>query len=442
MSYDTLPDIPRAYTAIAEWAACIVYIMPLKKRIQGIKLAFHLVAALLLQLAIQRIAGQLPITFWLPGMMFAVTLMYFYILIPCNISLLDAGYCCARAFITAEFAASFLWQVYCISVWNGLTQKAVVSIFMMIGIYSAIFLLIFFLESRRIPKNTALGVNLKELLSAVLMVLAAFIMNNINFVLIDTERITHLRTSILYIRTLVDFCGMILLYAQHEQRKEIQLRKELDAMNYILNRQYDQYQQSKESIQLINLKYHDLKHQIELIRSEANHKKKESYLAEMDKAVSTYGSQNKTGNPVLDVVLTTKSLICTEKGINMTCVADGSLLSFMDAMDICTIFGNTLENAIESVKKLSNKEKQLIRVAVYSQNNFIMIRVENYFEDNIIFEDGLPTTTKKDKDYHGYGIKSIQKAAQKYGGNITINTDNNWFILRVLIPIPLNYKKL
>jgi len=61
--------------------------------------------------------------------------------------------------------------------------------------------------------------------------------------------------------------------------------------------------------------------------------------------------------------------------------------------------------------------------------------LKTYFDDNIDFEDGLPTTTKADSDYHGYGIKSIISTVKKYGGNVTINTSDNWFILRMLIPL-------
>jgi hypothetical protein len=227
-----------------------------------------------------------------------------------------------------------------------------------------------------------------------------------------------------------------MIYAQQEQRKEMRMKFELEAINNVLYRQYEQYQSSKESTELINRKYHDLKHQIAIIRAETDVAKKESYLAEMDRAISMYESDIKTGNSVLDTVLTGKSIYCREKGINLTCVADGSLLNFMDVMDICTIFGNAFDNAIEGVEKLADKDKHLIRVAVFSKNDFLMVRFENYFEDSIDFEDGLPTTTKADSDYHGYGIKSIISTVNKYGGNVTINTSDNWFILRMLIPLP------
>jgi sensor histidine kinase regulating citrate/malate metabolism len=109
----------------------------------------------------------------------------------------------------------------------------------------------------------------------------------------------------------------------------------------------------------------------------------------------------------------------------------------MEPMDISTLFGNALDNAIESVRKLPQEEKRLIHVAVARQKDFLRIRVENYYEGNLVFENGLPATTKEDKEYHGYGLKSIRSTVKKYGGSITIDTNENWFELRILIPLPI-----
>lgn len=93
----------------------------------------------------------------------------------------------------------------------------------------------------------------------------------------------------------------------------------------------------------------------------------------------------------------------------------------MDVADICTIFGNALDNAIEYEQKIADKEKRLIHVSVFSQKGFLMIRFENYFEGTLMFEGDLPITTKKDSFYHGYGLKSIRYAVQKYKGVVRID---------------------
>ncbi|MDR1072573.1 MAG: ATP-binding protein [Treponema sp.] len=120
-------------------------------------------------------------------------------------------------------------------------------------------------------------------------------------------------------------------------------------------------------------------------------------------------------------------MICKKNAISLACVADGALLNFMDVMDICSIFGNALDNAIEGVLKMEDYEKRLIHMDLYSQHNFILIRCENYFENEITLENG----------FHGFGLKSIRYTTEKYGGSMTINTEDHWFILRILLPLPL-----
>ena len=107
----------------------------------------------------------------------------------------------------------------------------------------------------------------------------------------------------------------------------------------------------------------------------------------------------------------------------------------METMDICSIFGNALDNAIESVLKIDDKEKRLIHVTVSKQKAFLMICIENYFEDKLKFSNGQLETTKKDSNFHGYGIKSIRYTVNKYDGAVDIDSKDNWFNLRILIPL-------
>lgn len=141
------------------------------------------------------------------------------------------------------------------------------------------------------------------------------------------------------------------------------------------------------------------------------------------------------GNPVLDVILTTKMRTCADRGITLTAVADGKLLDGMSSMDIASLFGNALDNAIEATSKLPDKQQRLIRLALYGQGQFTVIRVENYY-DSALKKDstGALRTTKRDSSRHGFGVKSIRHFAAQYGGEVTIRTEDHWFVLTVLLP--------
>ena len=127
-------------------------------------------------------------------------------------------------------------------------------------------------------------------------------------------------------------------------------------------------------------------------------------------------------------MLSGKSMLCREKGIQLLAYADAAPLDFVNAMDLCSIFGNALDNAIESAEKLEDPEKRQIKVYVYAQNQFVIIRFENFY-------DGLPLTTKKNQSLHGYGIRNIRENARKYGGNVNIRAEDGCFQLLVLLPL-------
>jgi len=232
-----------------------------------------------------------------------------------------------------------------------------------------------------------------------------------------------------------------MLHAYHVQLHALNTRLEMANLQNMLQMQYNSYRISEDSIALINQKYHDLKHHIHLLRAQVSTGEKLEYLDQMEREISAYETQNKTGNRVLDAILTAKSLQCQREGISLTCVAEGEALDFMRPMDVSALFGNALDNAMESVKKLSDREKRLIHLSVARQKGFLRIRVENCYEGELRLEAGMPASTKQDPRYHGFGLKSIQSTAAKYGGSMTIASKDGWFELRILFPLPAEQAK-
>lgn len=209
------------------------------------------------------------------------------------------------------------------------------------------------------------------------------------------------------------------------------LDEKVDVMEEMLHREKQQYLQSKENIELINIKVHDLKHQIMLLKKDNSAER----FSKVEKAIKIYDSRYRTGNDALDVILTDKSLQCEKNKITLTCACDGKLLSFIEETDIYSLFGNALSNAIESVQSLKDLDKRCISLNVSTKANMLSIHVENYFEGDIDFENGLPMS-KKDQSWHGFGMKSMSVITQKYKGSLICSTDEDIFYLDIVIPIP------
>ena len=419
-----LPDIPRLYTALAEWLACTIYLLVLPRRFAPGPTA-ALGAGWLAALGVfLQLTGDVPLAWWIPCMAAAVALMFLYLYTGAAVTARAAGYHCARAFLLAEFAASLEWQLHCLF-WPARSAWHPAALGLLAAVYGGLFAVFYRMEARRPAANApAPVITGKALVSAAAMALAAFAVSNLAF-----AQQGEVTMSVFYIRTLVDLAGVLVLSVQQEQLRETRLHRELEAMDGVLRRQYEQYQQSKESIRLINRHCHDLKLQIAAIRAERDPGKKAAALAEMETNIQMYEAQNKTGNAVLDTLLTAKQIFCQQHDINFTCVADGHLLDFMPTGDICTLVGTALDNATESVQTLADADKRLIRVAIYAQHGFVMLRFENYCETPVPLDaDGLPP--------HGYGVRAVRATAQKYGGTVTVHSDDNWFILRILVPKP------
>ena len=430
-----LPDIPRIYTALAEWSACLVFIVLLKKRFVRWKTVGIATLVLIILSVFMVVTDEVLIIFWLPCMILAVLLMMVFIYSSCKISWLEAAYFGIQAFVTAEFAASFEWQISCFF-WSDTLPPVAVQLLLLIGCYGFVNLLMLYIIGRNLPKEAHMEITWKEFGTALVIGVAVFAVSNLSFVTTNTPFSGQYASQIANIRTLVDLGGVAMLYAHLVQCCETKVLRELEAVQNVLQNQYQQYKQSRESIEIINYKYHDLKHQIEVLRSEQDPEKRNAFLNKMEEEIKQYELQNKTGNKVLDTVLTSKSLYCDKHGITLTSVADGSLLDFIDIMDICSIFGNALDNAIECELKIPDKERRLIHVTVTQQRNFLMIRVENYYEGDLKAKEGLFATTKKEKQFHGYGLKSIRYTVNKYEGAVDIDTKDNWFDLKILIPLP------
>ncbi|MFA9462962.1 MAG: GHKL domain-containing protein [Velocimicrobium sp.] len=433
MNHIMLTEIPRLYTAIAEWAACSIYIAMLKKKDKNSFLAAIMGVALLIQCTMQWIAGMLPQAFWIAGMVLAIGAMLIYINLYCGFTWINAGYYCVRAFILAEFAASLEWQLYYYIVIRTNNSSPWLNGLVLIIVYGAVFFLAYFLEKKYMYERQE-QVTRKELFFVIAVGSTVFFASNLSYVYANTPFSSQITKEIFNIRTLVDLCGLSFLFAYHILRREMQAKYDLDAMRNILQSQYTIYRKSGESIDIINRKYHDLKHQIAVLRAEQDQTKRLAFLDEMESEIKMYEAQNKTGNSVVDTILTGKSITCQKHKIELTCVVDGQLLNFMHVMDICTILGNALDNAIECEIQIEDVEKRLIHVEVLSKKEFVVLRFENYFEGNLQYENNLLATTKANKEYHGYGIKSIQFTAKKYNGWVTINKRTNWFELNVVIP--------
>ena len=223
---------------------------------------------------------------------------------------------------------------------------------------------------------------------------------------------------------------LLALVVQFIMYRLVDLRQENEAVKLLWQEEKKQYEISKKTIELINIKCHDLKHKLSAFEGRLP----ADEIQSMKDAVQIYDSVLKTGNEALDVLLTEHSLHCAEEGIRMTYMGNGADLSFMKIMDVYSLFGNAVSNAIEAVRKLSDNEKKVIDIVLESKGDFVTVNISNFFDGVVVFEDGVPQTVKKQEEgYHGFGMKSMQLIAEKYGGSVQATAEGAIFTLCIYL---------
>lgn len=236
----TLPDIPRLYTALAEVLAALLYAHRLPPRmdqrvIWGVEAGWAVLLGAFLQAT-----GEVPLAWWIPCMAMAILSMLLFLWVTRSITLLEAGYVCARAFILAELAASVEWQLHCV-LWPQRGGAEPLSLLLLAVVYGGIFAAMLFVENRRPGPARKMKITPAGTFVAVVMALTAFAVSNLSF-----ANGSEANMNMFYIRTLVDLAGVLILTVQHEQLREAALHSELAELDVALQKNKKQIENRTE----------------------------------------------------------------------------------------------------------------------------------------------------------------------------------------------------
>lgn len=217
--------------------------------------------------------------------------------------------------------------------------------------------------------------------------------------------------------------------------RESKIKKEKEKLQYLLQVEQKHYDDLRESMDIINIRCHDLKYQLLDLQNKMDETDSKALLGKIRDEVDIYGNLNFTDCEPLNVILADKQLLCGKYGIQLYCIADGRLLDFMQAQDIYSLFGNALDNAIEYLQTVDDINKRTIYLKITSVDKAISVHVENYFEGQLQYDSGKNIVSRKvDKSMHGFGLKSIKYIAEKYGGVLSVSDKDNAFSLNLIFP--------
>ena len=353
----------------------------------------------------------------------------------CDLSFEDAVYCASCSYLVQHLASSsYILLAFkgSIPTWSGPLYY---------GTFVFVYLFVLVTFARLLPEDGKFDVSrITAIVTAILALAITLILSTyvkttaplLGDAAANHEYTKLLRGSQIYA---VAIC-LVFLLLQVIQRRELRAQKKMEQNLRIWEQRKLQYELSKENIDLINRKVHDLKHQIAaLAQSEGDGERKKNFVSEVQDMIEVYDRDADTGNEALDTLLMEKGLYCRLHGIEWTCVADGTILQFIDVVDLYTMMGNALDNAIEGTEKCGEGCWKTVSVRIWKKELFSVVQVENTYPGEVHLENGLPITSKADASNHGFGLRSIQNVAKKYDGTIDIKTEEQRFILTILIPV-------
>lgn len=426
-------NTPILYSSIAELASCIIVMcaVPRKRSLHYTIAITALYATVLLSFAS---ASTVIDRAWFPARM-AVIVLLMVMLLHSTIELpwQNTVYCAVKAFIISECIASLRWHLVVWNTWFVTLPPGLQYLLEAVFLIDVCFIFALF-EQRAHSEHSQHHTSWQELLVVMLIGTGTFVISNAGLIWEHTVFDGVPQYGLLLLRTICDAMGLTLLYAFDSKITQIEAQRDLEAINAAMRNQLAAYSQYQNSIDIINIKYHDLKHQLEALRNSQSRNHDDTLLHIIETELQHYSPLYHTGNAILDALLDTHRVTYIRHHIALTVMADGKLVSMLSTADILSLFGNILDNAIEATTQIRDPEKRCIRFNITQHKDCMYIDVENTYATRPVFRHGLPQTTQDGKQ-HGFGVRSMCEIVQRYHGEIFFETQDSWFIVRALIPL-------
>lgn len=227
---------------------------------------------------------------------------------------------------------------------------------------------------------------------------------------------------------IICFFMMSILNNSHKAAEELSILKQQDE----IRKQYaENVKYRYEEIRRIR---HDMKQSytvLETLLSENRTTEAIDYIRSGRSAIAQTEVLVDVGNDFVNSILNSKLSTAKQLGIEVICSSVKDI-SGIEAVDLCTLLGNMLDNAIEAAEQCP-PEKSLIEVKITSSDEKLIIQVTNSIKCSVLKENSELKSTKQNPSEHGFGVKSIRLIAQKYFGSAKYFEENDTLSCRVIL---------
>ncbi len=212
---------------------------------------------------------------------------------------------------------------------------------------------------------------------------------------------------------------------------------------YVEQKKIGQYQSQIAAYKMLEEQYgrmerlrHDMKNHIialQALLADGDMEKTERYLGKMQKAGDMEPGEEAAGNKVVDALLYQSRKKAEKEKISWECDVQIPKPCPMEEMDLCVLFGNLLDNAVEECERLPEKEKRFIEVQAQLVKRCFLLEIKNStFRQETV---KMGTTLKTNPDEHGIGLGNVRDIVQKYGGVMDMEVKKDVFFISILLPL-------
>lgn len=192
--------------------------------------------------------------------------------------------------------------------------------------------------------------------------------------------------------------------------------------------QYEYYLQQKQKYNQTIQILHDVNRHIQSIEElcvSGNTEETRRYATQIGGILKPLIPMKYTGNAILDILLSDKVRQMEDKDIEFFADLGGISFDFMEAIDITTIFGNLLDNALEACEAISDKPDKKIVLTAERFQEIVSVTVENDCNP-VRWRADMPVSEKGEN--RGIGLLNVQKSIDKYDGNLRLRESGGKFV--------------
>lgn len=239
---------------------------------------------------------------------------------------------------------------------------------------------------------------------------------------------TVLSDTALFLVAIFAFAGLI------RALKVLDRQQKLERENVLAEHNLKYYEAMEQQQFEIRRMKHDLANHLQVLRA-LPEDEKNSYIDGMIENPAFAKILTYCGDATVNAVLTAKEGMMSQRGIEFYAKVDISEELPFEKTDICALFANALDNAAEGCRDLK-PEKRRVELNAKLGKGLLAVSVKNPYEGERKETEGrLLKTTKADAVNHGFGLRSIQEAVKKYGGNMEISRESGCFTLFLYLPV-------